>query len=568
MRFQEAQDRDRSRSSTNTPGQASTDLRRQVSRLGLSSRLSALKTQSLSAAVTAAGGSGVADIARCGRSGENAGSIHRDLMRLLLRESTVPEPYWAEVPTHDPKTGEDGVMVRLPCLLVHEVLAAMWTRGSESRRRMTSAVPFVDALRQDFCRKGGLDADGVVPIGFHGDGVPHQHGRSVQVFSWNILSYEATERMLFCVIAKELCCKCGCLGRHTLDAITEVFAWSMRHLLVGEWPTCRHDGTPWARDDKSRAKLTGDMGVRALLLQARGDWSWLKELFGIPSWSSEQICWLCEADTGDEGYKDFRLSAKWRTARRKPHEIVDLLQANGTPLNPLLSCPGFSVSLIVIDMLHACDLGVSQIALGNLFYEVLPKLGPNRKEQIKQLWERIKTYYQEHKPSSQIQTLTAPMILRTGKGPRLRTKGGETRGLIHFADRLAKWNHEEEQTPRSQTIAATFSRLLDVYHCVAATEYDPGTAASACRQFLLLYKSLGTPGSLLWEIKPKFHMMQELFEFQAPALQSSPSDFWCYKDEDYVGWIATFAGSKGGANNAASAAARTISRYRAWVHEL
>ena len=60
------------------------------------------------------------------------------------------------------------------------------------------------------------------------------------------------------------------------------------------------------------------------------------------------------------------------------HPLFFAAQRNqGIPRSPLFSCPGFSLSMVVIDMLHACDLGVSQIALGNLFCELLPTFGIN-----------------------------------------------------------------------------------------------------------------------------------------------------------------------------------------------
>ena len=41
------------------------------------------------------------------------------------------------------------------------------------------------------------------------------------------------ERYPFTCIEKEYVCPCGCKGRHTLDAIMEVFVWCRRCLLVG-----------------------------------------------------------------------------------------------------------------------------------------------------------------------------------------------------------------------------------------------------------------------------------------------------------------------------------------------
>ena len=77
--------------------------------------------------------------------------------------------------------------------------------------------------------------------------------------------------MCFGVIGSDLLCRGGCAGRHTLDAIMEMFAWSMTSLLVGNLPGRRRDATPVQQSDSHRISLSGfPIGVRAALLQCRG----------------------------------------------------------------------------------------------------------------------------------------------------------------------------------------------------------------------------------------------------------------------------------------------------------
>ena len=45
-----------------------------------------------------------------------------------------------------------------------------------------------------------------------------------------------------------------------------VIAWCLRHLLVGTWPSSRHDGEPWREGERARSKR-----VRAVLVEV-GDW--------------------------------------------------------------------------------------------------------------------------------------------------------------------------------------------------------------------------------------------------------------------------------------------------------
>ena len=94
--------------------------------------------------------------------------------------------------------------------------------------------PELDKLLRATCRKLGLDPEAVTAVGLHGDGVPHQKRKSIEVMSWNLLGKGLSERYLFSVVEKSFCCNCGCSGRHTLEKLLEVFAWSMKCLVHGE----------------------------------------------------------------------------------------------------------------------------------------------------------------------------------------------------------------------------------------------------------------------------------------------------------------------------------------------
>eukprot|EP00974_Lingulodinium_polyedra_P035515 3408349-Lingulodinium_polyedra.AAC.1 len=57
-------------------------------------------------------------------------------------------------------------------------------------------------------------------------------------------------------------------------------------------------------------------------------------------------------------------------------------------------------------------------------------------------------------------------------------------------------------------------------------------------------------------------MFQELIEYQSQTL-GNPKLYWNYADEDYVGWVATIATSRGGPKQAATLAKKVLDRYRA-----
>jgi hypothetical protein len=80
----------------------------------------------------------------------------------------------------------------------------------------------------------------------------------------------------------------------------------------------------------------------------------------------------------------------------------------GATVSPLFTCPGFTLGIVCIGIMHCVDLGVAQAILGNIFSEYLDIRGlPSRKQKTKceSLWGmKLKDWYNERNPSSQIQT--------------------------------------------------------------------------------------------------------------------------------------------------------------------
>ena len=329
---------------------------------------------------------------------------------------------------------------------------------------------------------------------------------------------------------------------------------------------------PWLSTDKQRKGKTGQLGFRALLLQARGDWAWFKEIFAFPSWSAHSICWKCHANNSDCHFCNFGKNANWRTRRRTSAQFFANLIAQGLAISPIFDCPGFKLAFVVIGILHCLDLGVSPKILGNIMYEAMQRIcvGRNQKQRAHALEQLCRHYYKRAHPSSCIQTLTYEMVKQPKKGPKLRTKGGETRGLIAFGLELTQRMVDHEDNEYTRTMHSMMQALFNVYMFISEDNYDAVTTAEYCRKCCILYGSLsrhaqtGSNTAKQWTISPKFHMFQELFEYQGIELMN-PRCFWEYKDEDFVGFIAMFACSKGGPNLAATMAQRTIQRYRAWV---
>ena len=150
-------------------------------------------------------------------------------------------------------------------------------------------------------------------------------------------------------------------------------------------------GAEWHRVlDKLRAArgaARASLGFTAGLIQVRMDWAGLKQVFAFPSWSSSKICWLCKAGkdaTDDMSFTNFSMRAAWRKNRYVGRMFFSELRRQGVAPSSLFACPGFLLSYVLIDCLHALDLGVTQDIIANIFWECLGTVcvGRNRKIQV------------------------------------------------------------------------------------------------------------------------------------------------------------------------------------------
>ena len=82
--------------------------------------------------------------------------------------------------------------------------------------------------------------------------------------------------------------------------------------------------------------------------------------------------------------------------------------------------------------------------------------------------------------------------------------------------------------------------------------------AENSRKFCLLSVALERlSSSKLWRTKPKLHLMQELCELTG----DNPTLYWCYRDEDFGGTLASLARSRGGHNSPGSIAKRVLLKF-------
>jgi len=215
----------------------------------------------------------------------------RDLRRSFLKRSQWPALYWADVRVLNLKTGQEELQ-SLAFVLPHEYLHVLAKLGDPS---VLYAKDNLDRIAKEHLAKcESLAKCELVGIGLWGDGVPCNWDRteSVECFAINLPGqagqYQALRLPLTALSRKQV-------SPNTWDDIMEVLAWSFQCLAVGEWPGHRHDDAPWRPDDRRRAgKALTPLGVRAALVEVRGDWKMFAETFHFPKWNHKAgCCWRC-----------------------------------------------------------------------------------------------------------------------------------------------------------------------------------------------------------------------------------------------------------------------------------
>jgi hypothetical protein len=232
-----------------------------------------------------------------------------------------------------------------------------------------------------------------------------------------------------------------------------------------------------------------------------------------------------------------------------------------------------------IDSMHAGDLGCFQDAVGSLFWlEITNKQWyPNKAAGLTNLNEELTFYYQAN--ADKKLTRLTPLVMSqvfSGKDPGypyLKAKAAATRHVSDFClllaqrhlhgdpargDKPARPAFEFKRRSRMaahsvehlQCLVAMFEGLVCYHQACAATPFVEDTCREAIYKFLTNLKSLNAlwrRGVLPDEQKPlpfhvrqKAHMLQHMAEDKL-KLWGSPSRFWCYRDEDYVGTIKNIA---------------------------
>ena len=526
-----------------------------------------------------------ARIKGAGAGGTRPSNVQRDLFRAAKDLGIVenaPEPYLFLVP------GKDGAPRVAQCILIHEMHQVLCARSSAADYCLAPETLDEDAPLPRLVKEWAASDDvrmaegleNVAPLGLHGDGVQYTStmraggAKSIYALSYNYLAgndVQRAKRLLVSTLRKADCCDCGCAGWHTFQALYEVIAWSMQHLRSGVAPAARHDGSPWSDKDRKDRLPEGTRLEQAALLQIRGDWEWLVQSLRFRHYSSQHLCFLCDATKeGLLAYTNFDEFAAYRTTLHTHRSyLLSCAAARCTPA-ALFKSPGLRLYHVAIDAMHSGDLGVFQDVVGSLFWLEITHKAWHRTQGagIEFLNTQLRRFRQAH-GKSELQVTLSQIRAKDPGYPTLKAKAAQTRHCVAFALVLANL-HARGNDRRAPFAFRASSRLAPhsaehrrlVVLCVSgaheflvscdATPFVADDAKRAMLKCLSALKELhdlwrrdAAPAavkSLPWHLRPKAHALHHLVLDQLRRF-GSPRQFWCYGDEGFMGAVKSIAAS-------------------------
>ena len=332
-------------------------------------------------------------------------------------------------------------------------------------------------------------------------------------------------------------------------------------LAQGVAPACRHDGTAFSpQDELFRLQPGAPLGCRAALLQARGDWEWLCQCFRFRHFSSEMMCFLCDASwTGPMSFFNVSDHAPHK-ATLLTHEqyLAQCAQDRATP-SALFSSPGFRLDFVALDSMHCGDLGVFQDAIGSILWLEISNKQWHSSYAAGLLFlnKELERFYRLNPGKTQLRLVLNMVKPADGGWPTLKSKAAECRHLTDFVYIIAQRHKRRQYTfddPRLHPYSAQYqATVVDVmeslrgYHgSCAEANFDAAACRRHMHKFISSYSELrllfrrnlpeGLHYAQPFNFRPKAHMLLHIVD-QKIDIWGSPREFWCYADEDFVGLV-------------------------------
>ena len=211
----------------------------------------------------------------------------------------------------------------------------------------------------------------------------------------------------------------------------------------------------------------------------------------------------------------------------------------GLYISRLFSWPNFRFEFIHLDWMHIVCLGVAQVVVGNILWELFLDMGgvisrPN--VTLARLLVFLQASASEIGEQCPFSKLFLGHLRPEDKKPTLRAKAANTRKMVPIVLHLLA-NYFPARNEHAEVRYNCLSYLNDCYlELYGWREGSPGRLEEACLRFLHLYHQLARAvlreGKhwLRWRWYPKFHLLLHLVGEQS-RLYGNPKDLWNYLDD-------------------------------------
>ena len=282
------------------------------------------------------------------------------------------------------------------------------------------------------------------------------------------------------------------------------------------------------------------MSHHGLLVQIKGDWEFLANKVGLPSWSATAICAWCRA--AQDNWKllqNRECVGRWSLSSE---DYFGRLRGEGKAVCPLFAAPAVTRDTVCIDWMHTVDQGVSQDLQGGALWVLVARgPGPNQKARLRDLFLSLQEFYKEQRSPSVLDNLTLEMFKTRGSPAKLKSKAHECRCLLPFTAREVErmWRSE----PNDPILQHLHRALASLWELQEMSTTRPFPAEEAKRAVDRISNSWGHLEDLdpdIFRVKPKLHLLQHLVG-QVAAVHGAPSMYWCYLEEDWGGRMVRLA---------------------------
>lgn len=238
---------------------------------------------------TAAGALGVADLAMSPQSIRDGGGNCAKHVRSALGVRAKSSFYLCKIPLWNHST-QERVTEDFPFHLPHDIFSELYNADPDTFNvEKEELAP--NWFEHDVFVEHGPKA---VPVTLYSDAVPHTKTDSFIAYYFSVMGV-TQKRHLIASVRKQDCCRCGCRGDCTVQAILRVISWSYNVLASGYHPSSDFMGMPFS--DEVRFNQRGfplAEGFVGGLAEYRADLLEFVGALGFKRWQDNvNPCMLC-----------------------------------------------------------------------------------------------------------------------------------------------------------------------------------------------------------------------------------------------------------------------------------